>query len=127
MKELEQASWYRHFFRILLFRKYRDLYGPILQLTLDGHNPVIPGVERWWILYKHIYLAIPYKDRKAIRLRMASGLGLEATIDQYLRIDVDKFIDSWKIRDASDMWGSALRMTAGADEYDEIMAMQDSL
>lgn len=116
--EFDKVSYTKHFKVCFWFRNPKKLYGPLTQSVWDtdqpqGHN------ELWWRCYKEIYLATVEKNREHIN-RHLHGNDLVYTlkmlgynINGWLKIEEEPY--------------ARITMQEGAEEYEQIMAMQSQI
>ncbi len=122
--EIAQVWGFTHAAMLVFFMNPRRMYGPIVQSFWNGDNHT--SEARWWMVYNKIYLKLSAQDQKVIRMRLA-GKGdyppaLEHAIHVYTGIDVDRAI-GW----ISNSNEAPTNMSSFAEEYDQIMAAQESM
>ena len=123
-KEYNRVTYHQHFRRVFTFRSAKSLYGPLTQgIWYHTGNNVNTYDKYWWRCYQEIYLRLDSEMERLTRYYMDFGK-YGATLPFALeRAGLD--IPSW-LAITEEKKGKGMSPTiAGAEEYDQIMAMQD--
>ncbi len=127
--ELAQVRSITHATMLVFFMNPRKLYGPIVQSFWHDYPNPYAHDTRWWMVYNKIYLKLSEKDQREIRIRLSRKSAysvyhpvLEDAISVYTGIDVDRAI-GW-IGHSNE---APTDMSSFAEEYDQIMAAQESM
>lgn len=119
--ELHQVSTFKHAIYLMLFRNPIQLYGPYIQADIKHTS----CDRRWWKVYHQVYLMIlTQEEKRRVRKSMFMSMSLEGAIGYVTRFDVDGIIGEAAPKNATE---PAFSMLEAADEYEQIISMQDSL
>jgi len=118
--ELHQISTFTHALYLMLLRSPLQLYGPFIQSNTKLTN----FDSRWWKVYYQVYLMLTMEEKRRVRKAMFKiGFTLEGAIEHVTRFDVDGMIGG-KVKPLPD---PVFSMTEAAEEYDQIISMQESV
>ena len=129
-QEYSRVTYNQHFWRLFTFRSAKSLYGPLTQgiWNYTGNN-VNTYDKFWWRCYQEIYLKLNLKFAMAREMeqltryymaRGQNGMTLPYALE---RTGID--ITSWLASTEEEQAKSISPMSAGAEEYDSIIAAQD--
>lgn len=110
IEEYDKVSFGEHVNALFLLRGAKKLYGPLLQGVWDTDQQQVYS-DYWWYCYREIYYGL-YSKRTIARL-MAKGYSLPHAL---MELGFDTSFDRAPPR---------FSMIEGAEEYEQIMAMQD--
>lgn len=114
-EEFEAVGFSEHLSAVFWLRDPRRLYGPLIQGVWDSDTQKAYH-DFWWKCYKEIYLKAPKQQQGNIN-RFLPSRGLTATLTS-LGYDLDYLLL------AADP-PPKFSMVDGAEEYEQIMAMQE--
>lgn len=114
--EFDKVSYTKHFKACFWFRNPRKLYGPLIQSVWDTDQTQVHD-QFWWRCYKEIYLATHEKNQQHINQHL-QGCELPYALER-----LGYSIEVWLGLDRET--SPRMTMQQGAEEYNEIMTMQD--
>ena len=123
-KEFDLVTCNQHFWRVFTFRSAKFLYGPLTQgiwnhtgNNMNTHN------EHWWRCYLEIYLKLDPDGEinRTVRDYLFRGNSLPSALER-AGIDVYAWFETL---DEQKEGKNISPMIAGAEEYDQVMAVQE--
>ncbi len=114
-----------HYWRVFFLKNSKSLYGPFLQgVWKHTSNNINTYDEWWWRCYREIYLNLSNGGNtdKKIRACMARGNSLPAALTL-----AGINLEEWLLGEDQVAPPPKFAMTGAAEEYDQIMQMQEML
>jgi hypothetical protein len=119
-KEFNEVDYEAHDRAIRWFQNPKKLYGPLIQGVWDDDQPKVYD-SFWWRCYNEIYLKLGPDSQARIKYVMAkSEVGMPTAMHL-----CHMNISAWLAQ--SPPPADKFTMTDGAEEYEQIMAMQDMI
>ncbi len=125
-REYSRVTYNQHFWRVFIFRSAKSLYGPLTQgiWNYTGNN-VNTYDKYWWRCYQEIYLKLPMGGKRDRQIRYYMDYGKYGATLPFALERAGINIDAWLASTEGKQAKSISPTSAGAEEYDQIMTMQD--